>query len=959
MKKLLLLLILTLVTITTQFSGARAQLNPRPRVFGAFGEEDSLDVWPPFVHWDLREFPDCQVPWALGSTPVPDLDGNGTPNTVVDRVQATNAFLGGFAAWSAVTPAIIGFKQSASAAGKAGLQLDGYNTLSFGDGAFDDVQLVPLGGAVPPGGVVVGPGPNGVLETTPYGDDAFNATHDAIVDGINGICETAANNVGAIGNDIQIFPVGSVPPPGAPIVVPGPGGFLETEPEGDDVVVGNAIYAGPDGIADTHANNEGTLGLTAIFFSNSTGIITEADIVFSSSAHWTILGNNNCVTQLFNLQGVATHEIGHFIGIAHPRYVDPAFPDGADGVSPTMHAFVCSAFHGNKFNTTLEDSDKDSCNFLYCPDLGDAPDPCVAFNVFPTLVHSPTPGRKLNNYQLFQRGLGAEHLFGIKDVQPGRNWTYEWLRRWYHLPFVGWFTGSGMVNAECEANVVDVDALDNGVTWTPNPPVWGKSITVKEWITYAADDEAHMHNYQAHKLYGNAWLDTNQDCQWLGYEHFIQEEISPAMGLLRNQKNFQTVEGSIALPLVVNPDVPVWLRCRVDWGEHSGSVANIDGTLVFPRGAAQFGEVEDYPFYCTHRYETVRLCNPYPFVLCGFALAYVGPSTPDDATYAAVVDANGCTQTIDPPAVTSYNPVPYETVVEYPVPGWVPPFFYHTFRACRNNPHTNPPQEFLRAFATVIAGNVTANTPAEAVPTDLRIPTSNCAYHVYEQGSPNYGKVRFTVGAVDFATGGWLNGPDALTGEWDDSLRVNVSYRVVPNVIPIENLSPCDPVYNQYPLHPVGNGRVTPEDAFEFELTSPGQIPVGQHVILEVQCRWSENPFVANQIVEFPDPIGTATGVEDNPVPARLALENHPNPFNPTTVIRYALPKAAEVTLKVFDVQGRLVRTLVASRHANAGVYDVEWNGIDDRGTPVASGVYFYRLTAGTENLTRKMVLLK
>ncbi|HET6463723.1 MAG TPA: FlgD immunoglobulin-like domain containing protein, partial [Candidatus Krumholzibacteria bacterium] len=81
--------------------------------------------------------------------------------------------------------------------------------------------------------------------------------------------------------------------------------------------------------------------------------------------------------------------------------------------------------------------------------------------------------------------------------------------------------------------------------------------------------------------------------------------------------------------------------------------------------------------------------------------------------------------------------------------------------------------------------------------------------------------------------------------------------------------------------------------------------------------------------------------------------------FNPTTTIRYALPTAAKVTLAVYDVNGRLVRMLVRDVKKPAGVFEAEWNGTDSKGSPVASGVYFYRLVAGSEKMTRKAVLLK
>jgi hypothetical protein len=95
-------------------------------------------------------------------------------------------------------------------------------------------------------------------------------------------------------------------------------------------------------------------------------------------------------------------------------------------------------------------------------------------------------------------------------------------------------------------------------------------------------------------------------------------------------------------------------------------------------------------------------------------------------------------------------------------------------------------------------------------------------------------------------------------------------------------------------------------------------------------------------------------------LPTAFALaQNVPNPFNPSTVIRYDVPGGGGgVTLRIYDVGGRLVRTLVDGFEA-AGRKSVEWRGQNDRGEMVATGVYFYRMTAPGFERTRKMVLLK
>jgi hypothetical protein len=87
--------------------------------------------------------------------------------------------------------------------------------------------------------------------------------------------------------------------------------------------------------------------------------------------------------------------------------------------------------------------------------------------------------------------------------------------------------------------------------------------------------------------------------------------------------------------------------------------------------------------------------------------------------------------------------------------------------------------------------------------------------------------------------------------------------------------------------------------------------------------------------------------------------QNKPNPFNPSTTISFYLPDQATVTLEVFDVSGRLVSRLIAGEGRGAGTHQVEWNGRDTRGGAVASGIYFYRLTAGKETVSKKAVLLR
>lgn len=94
-------------------------------------------------------------------------------------------------------------------------------------------------------------------------------------------------------------------------------------------------------------------------------------------------------------------------------------------------------------------------------------------------------------------------------------------------------------------------------------------------------------------------------------------------------------------------------------------------------------------------------------------------------------------------------------------------------------------------------------------------------------------------------------------------------------------------------------------------------------------------------------------------VPETFGLEqNYPNPFNPNTVIRYQLPSSSQVELTIYNAVGQRIKTLVSEKQA-VGSYQIEWDGTDEKGTSVASGVYLYRLQAGEFVQSKKMTLTR
>jgi hypothetical protein len=104
----------------------------------------------------------------------------------------------------------------------------------------------------------------------------------------------------------------------------------------------------------------------------------------------------------------------------------------------------------------------------------------------------------------------------------------------------------------------------------------------------------------------------------------------------------------------------------------------------------------------------------------------------------------------------------------------------------------------------------------------------------------------------------------------------------------------------------------------------------------------------------------SVTAVEDKEViPTQFELsQNYPNPFNPTTNITYALPQNSYVSIKVYDMLGREVKTLVNTEML-AGNHNVDWNGENNLGFKVSSGTYIYRITAGNFVAVKKMILIK
>ena len=133
--------------------------------------------------------------------------------------------------------------------------------------------------------------------------------------------------------------------------------------------------------------------------------------------------------------------------------------------------------------------------------------------------------------------------------------------------------------------------------------------------------------------------------------------------------------------------------------------------------------------------------------------------------------------------------------------------------------------------------------------------------------------------------------------------------------------------------------------------------------LLDPNGEWSAgdpNPGDPSNVTAPGDPNDFPTSVKDEDA---LAFDyslsnNYPNPFNPSTTIEYTVPELTNVSIDVYNSNGEKVKTIV-DQSFSPGKYKVGWNGTDQYGSSVASGIYFYRIVAGDFTETKNMILLK
>ena len=177
-----------------------------------------------------------------------------------------------------------------------------------------------------------------------------------------------------------------------------------------------------------------------------------------------------------------------------------------------------------------------------------------------------------------------------------------------------------------------------------------------------------------------------------------------------------------------------------------------------------------------------------------------------------------------------------------------------------------------------------------------------------------------------------------------------------------------DAIDNRFGSEEISQPQVVAQGDGEVSVVAFGQTLADGELMLDLVLRpmmETENGLIeigrgelADESLAF-NQIASLGAIAVETRPEEFALRNnYPNPFNPSTTIKYQLPDAADVRLEIFNVVGQSVRTLV-SEQRNAGRYEAQWDATNNNGQSLSSGIYFYRLQAGEFQEVKKMLLMK
>jgi hypothetical protein len=202
-------------------------------------------------------------------------------------------------------------------------------------------------------------------------------------------------------------------------------------------------------------------------------------------------------------------------------------------------------------------------------------------------------------------------------------------------------------------------------------------------------------------------------------------------------------------------------------------------------------------------------------------------------------------------------------------------------------------------------------------------------------------------GALDARIGYWRWWYDGGGVPDDDEFEVDVSNDGGTTWVPLERVTSTEGVWTEVSIHLCGLLDLTDEMQLRFRACDDPNNSLCEALVDDAR-------FEA-----FHGTVGVSVLPNTNIVHARTALHlASPNPFGPETSIRYTLAAPSDVALRVFDVTGREVRTLVKAEQS-PGSYAFTWRGEDRSGRPVASGVYFFRLEAEGKAFTQRVTMVR
>jgi hypothetical protein len=172
---------------------------------------------------------------------------------------------------------------------------------------------------------------------------------------------------------------------------------------------------------------------------------------------------------------------------------------------------------------------------------------------------------------------------------------------------------------------------------------------------------------------------------------------------------------------------------------------------------------------------------------------------------------------------------------------------------------------------------------------------------------------------------------------------------------------PTDPDVNYFSVYRSTTSGFTPSPSNRIGYSSGTEFVDSNLVNGSYYYKLTATDFSGNvggPSVELPISV-TSVHEQEGSVPKVFALfQNYPNPFNPVTQIRFSIPKRAKVEISVYNILGQKVTTLL-NQELEAGNYTATWNGKDDKGYDVSSGIYFYKLNSSEFSATKKMLLVR